>query len=214
MPFCKLRPRGLARRQAMLQAATELFLSQGYENTSLSDILERSKGSRSTFYGQFGSKEGLFKAVIEHSLENVSRALDGEETISELNEDGLADLGMGFMRRLIEPLSLGVFRLIVEMGHRLPEVSEYVERRFRREIQERLSDIFRRRLPAACGDPEAAGELATFFLWAVAGDIHFRYALDVPPVLDDAETERLVRGRVRLFLWGAQGLKTAGSGAI
>src|SRR5262245_3793367 len=54
--------RGEARRQAMLQAAGELFLEHGFEGTSVSDVVKRSGGSLATLYAWFGSKEGLFEA--------------------------------------------------------------------------------------------------------------------------------------------------------
>jgi AcrR family transcriptional regulator len=198
--------RGLARRQAMLDAASELFLSKGFERTSLSDILERSKGSRSTLYEQFGNKEGLLKAIIDSSLEGVRNALDGEEDISELNEDGLTQLGLRFMRQVIEPTALGVFRLLVSEGHRLPEISAFTNESCQQDIDARLADIFRRRLPAAQSKPEAATELAIFFLWSVTGDIHFQHAVGNPPALSDDEMEALVRTRVRLFLYGINGV--------
>lgn len=207
MSSSKLQSRGLARRQAMLQAATELFLSQGYDNTSLSDILELSKGSRSTLYEQFGNKEGLLKAIIERSLEGVSHAIDGMEDIPELDEDGLVEVGVRFLRHIIEPQSLGVFRLMVGVGYRLPELSAYVNDRCQREIDCRLADIFRRRLPAVRENKVAAEELAVFFLWTVTGDIHFQHAIGSPMEQTEAEVEQLIRSRVRLFLHGIAGMQ-------
>jgi len=207
MSSSKLQSRGLARRQAMLQAATELFLAQGYDNTSLSDILELSKGSRSTLYEQFGNKEGLLKAIIERSLEEISHAIDGMEDIPELNEDGLVEVGMRFLRHIIEPQSLGVFRLMVGVGYRLPELSAYVNDRCQREIDCRLADIFRRRLPTVRENKVSAEELAVFFLWTVTGDIHFQHAIGVPQSLTEEQVERLIRDRVRLFLYGLAGMQ-------
>lgn len=202
----KPQTRGLARRQAMLEAATELFLNKGYEHTSLSDILERSKGSRSTLYEQFGNKEGLLKAMIDKSLEGISQAFDSEEDIPELDEDGLSVLGTRFMHQVIQPTALGIFRLLVSEGHRLPEITAFMNISCQRDIDDRLAEIFRKRLPAARSNPDAANELAIFFLWSVTGDIHFQYAVGVPTVLSDEEMEKLVRSRVRLFLYGIAGV--------
>lgn len=193
----------------MLDAASELFINKGYERTSLSDILERSKGSRSTLYEQFGSKEGLLKAIIDHSLEGVREVLDGEEDIPELDEDGLVVLGLRFMYRVIEPTALGLFRLLVSEGHRIPEIAAFSNESCQRDIDDRLAAIFRQRLPAARQTPQIAEELAIFFLWTVTGDIHFQYAVGTPPDLSEAELEKLVRIRVRLFLYGISGAAPA-----
>lgn len=202
----KPQQRGLLRRQAMMDAATELFLSKGYVQTSLSDILERSKGSRSTLYEQFGSKEGLLKAIIERSLAEVMRAFDGEQDITELTEEVLADLGLRILRRVIEPRALGVFRLLVSEGQHMPEVSHYANECCQRNIDGKLAEIFSRHLPVARDNCAVANELATFFLWTVTGDVHFQHAVGAPPPADEAEQERLIRLRVRLFLHGINGI--------
>jgi len=56
--------RGAARRQAMLDAACEVFLEHGFEGASVADVVRRSGGSLATLYASFGSKEGLFEAIV------------------------------------------------------------------------------------------------------------------------------------------------------
>lgn len=51
------------RRQAFLDAAEALFLEQGYDRTSLADIVGRSRGSLATLYALFGNKQGLLQAI-------------------------------------------------------------------------------------------------------------------------------------------------------
>ena len=60
--------RGKARLARMLAAATELFLRDGYEQTSIDAILVQSGGSKATLYAYFPTKEDLFRAVIDGVL--------------------------------------------------------------------------------------------------------------------------------------------------
>ena len=63
--------RGVARKQAFLQAAREVFLEHGYEAASVNEVVRRAGGSLATLYSQYGSKEGLFLAVAaEHPGEH------------------------------------------------------------------------------------------------------------------------------------------------
>ena len=62
--------RGRARLQKILEAATELFLRVGYEQTSIDAILLQSGGSKSTLYAYFPTKEDLFRAVIDSVVDN------------------------------------------------------------------------------------------------------------------------------------------------
>lgn len=52
-----------ARREAILEVASQVFLEFGFERTSMSEIVKRIGGSKSTIYGYFPSKEALFLAV-------------------------------------------------------------------------------------------------------------------------------------------------------
>ncbi|QQF52649.1 TetR/AcrR family transcriptional regulator [Campylobacter fetus] len=56
------------RYELILSVSLELFLKNGFENTSLNDIISKSGGSLSTIYTYFGSKEGLFKAIIDRGV--------------------------------------------------------------------------------------------------------------------------------------------------
>ena len=57
------------RREALLQAAAEVFFEQGYVATSIDAIIERAGGSKRNIYSEFGSKEGLFAAIVTNSAD-------------------------------------------------------------------------------------------------------------------------------------------------
>ncbi|MBD5492524.1 MAG: TetR/AcrR family transcriptional regulator [Lachnospiraceae bacterium] len=50
-------------RREILDAAKELFLSKGYEETAVSDIMERAGGAKGMFYRFFQSKEEVMHAL-------------------------------------------------------------------------------------------------------------------------------------------------------
>ena len=56
-----------------IERATGLFWLKGYEGTSLSDLTKTIGISPPSFYFAFGSKEGLFKKVIERYLAEQGR---------------------------------------------------------------------------------------------------------------------------------------------
>lgn len=59
------------RYELFLSVGQEMFLKKGFENTSLNDIIAKSKGSLSSIYKYFGSKEGLFEAIINKGIEKI-----------------------------------------------------------------------------------------------------------------------------------------------
>jgi TetR/AcrR family transcriptional repressor of mexJK operon len=59
------RGRSIEKRRAMLEAARELFVTQGYELASVDAIAGRAGVSKRTVYDHFGNKEMVFAAVTE-----------------------------------------------------------------------------------------------------------------------------------------------------
>jgi AcrR family transcriptional regulator len=59
-----------------IEKATGLFWRNGYEGTSLSDLTKTIGISPPSFYFAFGSKEGLFKKVIERYFAEQSKIVE------------------------------------------------------------------------------------------------------------------------------------------
>lgn len=192
--------RGLARRQAILDAATELFLEQGYNRTSLSDIVSRSKGSRSTLYDYFGNKEGLLRAMIEDVTTDIWKVV-GNDGDTPFTEDGLTLMGCRFVNAALEPRALAVFRILSLEGLRLPEIAEFFFERGPRTAERLLAARFAENLHHmdTIGTPE---QLAQIFLGAVLGVFHPYKVLGLPFHLSEADIESHVRRAVRVFLRG------------
>ena len=59
------RPRSFCKDEALDKAMT-VFWRQGYEGASVADLTKAMGISSPSLYACFGSKEGLFKTVLEH----------------------------------------------------------------------------------------------------------------------------------------------------
>jgi len=201
MTQAKPQARGLARRQAMLDAARDLFLEKGYERTSITDILERSKGSRSTLYEQFGNKAGLLRAIVEEVTSTVWQLLGDETAPCTFCEAGLLELGRRFVRSALAPDTIAVYRILVAEGHRVPEITEFFFNSGPRTLERRLAERFRAALSVRddAGSPE---EIAQIYLGAVLGDLHVRQVLGLVPQWSDEQIDSHVRIAVGVFLDG------------
>lgn len=62
--------------EAVLQKAMELFWEQGYEKTSMSDLVEHMGIHRKSLYDTFGDKHSLYLKAIDHYRENTSQRLN------------------------------------------------------------------------------------------------------------------------------------------
>jgi TetR/AcrR family transcriptional repressor of mexJK operon len=67
--------KSLAKREAIKQAASELMIEVGYEDTNLEAICQRASCSKSAIYQYFGNKQGLLAALTEDVALEISQAL-------------------------------------------------------------------------------------------------------------------------------------------
>jgi len=65
------------RRNEILDAAEQLFVTKGFDKTSTNDILERVGIARGTLYYHFGSKEEILDAIIQRMSETLVKRAAG-----------------------------------------------------------------------------------------------------------------------------------------
>jgi AcrR family transcriptional regulator len=58
-------------RTAVLDTAEELFTDPGYAAASLDEVAERARVTKGAVYHHFGSKRGLFRAVVERLFQRL-----------------------------------------------------------------------------------------------------------------------------------------------
>src|SRR3954470_18431969 len=88
-PEASAQPRGHdpeRARQDILNVATEEFASAGFSGARVDMIAERTRTSKRMIYYYFGSKEGLYLAVLEESYRSVC-STEGELHLADLSPD-------------------------------------------------------------------------------------------------------------------------------
>lgn len=73
-------------REKMYYAALHLFTSKGFKETSILEIVEKARVSKTTFYQQFNGKEELLvnlcQQIAEEMIEEIEKAIQPEERIT------------------------------------------------------------------------------------------------------------------------------------
>jgi AcrR family transcriptional regulator len=87
-------------RERIVVAAVDLFVEQGYDETTVAQIAERAGITKSTFFRHFPDKRELLAA--------------GQETLSRLLTEGIADAPPG--ATALEAVAVGLERASGEMG--------------------------------------------------------------------------------------------------
>lgn len=196
------RARKRVERDALLAAAADLFFELGYAATSIDAIIERAGGSKRNIYSEFGSKEGLFAAIVTRHAERALAALAIEDAEMRDLRGTLMAFGCRLMDILMSPALLTVYRTGVAEGRRFPRlVREFYELgpgRASARLAEVLEDA-RRRGDIRVNDCAAA---ADHFAGMIRGNLHLQVLLGLRPPPDARETQAVVGSAVDLFLDG------------
>jgi AcrR family transcriptional regulator len=198
--------RSARRRQAILEAATEVFVRQGYLGATTDQVAAAASVSKQTVYKQFGDKQHLFAEVIgvttagvvDRLTAVVARALGDVTDVRA----ALRDLAGGFLRGLLQPDVLRLRRLVVAEADRFPEVGRaWFEQGFDRALVvlgEALHRLEERGLLHDLGDPTlAAYQFAGLVMYLPMNQSMFAGTGVLPP---DDKLERIADSAVEVFL--------------
>jgi AcrR family transcriptional regulator len=85
-------------REALVQAAHDLFIERDYDEVSTEEILERSGVSRGALYHHFPTKLDLFRAVFVISEQGVIARIAAQAPASASPFEALLILAKGYLR--------------------------------------------------------------------------------------------------------------------
>ncbi|WP_447902164.1 TetR/AcrR family transcriptional regulator [Pseudomonas serbica] len=117
------RPKDLAKRQAVLDAAKTLFLTKGYANTSMDAVAAQAGVSKLTVYSHFNDKETLFSAAVVAKCEEQLPSLFFELPEGVTVETVLLNIARGFHQLINSDESVNLHRLIMALGSQDPKLS-------------------------------------------------------------------------------------------
>ncbi|WP_299946601.1 TetR/AcrR family transcriptional regulator [uncultured Microbulbifer sp.] len=110
------RPKDPAKRQAILDAAKELFLTQGFAATSMDALASAAGVSKLTVYSHFSDKETLFSAAITDRCESMMPlpifVLEEEDSVAGV----LERIGQAFLEMVYSEDSVRLLRLLCSVA--------------------------------------------------------------------------------------------------
>jgi AcrR family transcriptional regulator len=114
----------------ILVAARNLFLSHGYERTSMAMVTYAASVSKTTLYARYATKADLFRATVLMTVERrAHHSLSPVEQQTQGLEQGLRTYGYESMRIALAPFWSGYERLVYSEGARFPELTEVITER-------------------------------------------------------------------------------------
>lgn len=190
------------KHQAILEAAKQAFVANGYAGASMEAIAEAAPVSKPTLYNHFNGKQDLFAAVIERECRVLLDTLGGRQVAGGDPVAGLTAIAEAFVDLLYDAESLQLYRLIIAEQQQFPELGKLVYRSgaepVLRQMSSYLAELQERGI-LQIPDLETSSHL---FLDMLKGDKHFRCLLGLQSGLSEVEKQRLIEAAVALFLRG------------
>ncbi|MCX7072992.1 MAG: TetR/AcrR family transcriptional regulator [Gammaproteobacteria bacterium] len=194
--------RGERRREALLAAGRAVFLESGYEGASIEEVMRRVGGSKASLYRYFGSKEGLFGAIIESGC----REFMGRFRVPTGADDDIAatltEIARRFASLFLDAERRELFRIMIAEMPRFPALAQRFYENGPARARKLLGDYFQRQHEAGrlhCPDPEFA---AVQFIEMVKAAPQHRAMLGLSPFLPGRDAAQHIAGVVDLFLHG------------
>jgi AcrR family transcriptional regulator len=174
-------PRGRAeRRQAILDAAFDVFARRGYAQACVQEIALEAHVAKPTVYSHLNDKETLFRQAVEAAADHLTaESLAIVELLRDRASDGdpraaLADLAHGLLGVCCGERARALRRLTYAQAAQFPDVVESVQERVahrpRAALADRLARLSLTGRLRPC-DPEQAAE---HFLALLTGPLEYR----------------------------------------
>ena len=200
-PKAKLMAR---KRGAILDAAREAFLCDGYGGTSMDMVAAKAGVSIMTLYRHARTKDDLFEAVVSQACAPAAETEDAR-AIEALMQKPLVDIlsfiAVRFRTRLTRPETLGLLRAVMVEHRHFPHLGKMAfQGLIAGHVDQMIEFIGTRPEAADVSEADRATLSATFFDHLLGAD-QVRALLGLP--IDDGEHDRsLARRAARGFVDG------------
>jgi TetR/AcrR family transcriptional repressor of mexJK operon len=112
------------KRQAIMLAAAELFMVDGYAAVSMDAVARAAGVSKATLYAHFNGKEALFEAIVSAGCEAMRHRADSflgghDRPLRE----ALVDLGLHWLRFMLRRQVRALHRVMIAEAIRFPALA-------------------------------------------------------------------------------------------
>lgn len=176
-----------ARREQIIEAAYAVLAEKGYGGTSMLAVAKRANASNETLYNWFGSKQGLFTAMVEQNAAAAAAILKDHLAGGSDFSAAFARLGPTLLRLVTSERAVALNRAAAADASETGVLGATIASSGRDHIVPLIEELFERaedvRLPAGFTPQEAAD----LYVSVLIGDVQIRRVIGVKPELDEAE---------------------------
>lgn len=189
-----------ARRQKIIDVATEIFLQYGFDNVSMDQIAYAANMGKMTLYRHFGSKYKLFYAVVEDVSCKDAPLLRGSLDRSLTIGNALYNYAYNYIELFMNRPTFAGIVILQAITH--PDLSRFSADVFIRDFVSPVEVYFQEKINEGhlCGGD--AKFLATYFINSILNTGNILIDTDIDR--EELQSESRLKDIVALFLKGTQ----------
>ena len=193
------RTKSEAKGLLIIEAASELFITQGFDGVSMEAVARAAGVSKQTVYSHYGNKDALFQAAVKRRC--LAHQLDG----SGMDEtrpvaDYLRAFGHHVSELLVSDAAIAVHRACIAGAANHSRISQLFWEAGPQQVEAHLSGYLQRQVAAGRLAIDDTPFATQHFLNLLKGEAHFRAILGLPNEQALAELDRYVDSCVRVFM--------------
>ena len=186
----------MTKEQAIIKAASALFLKQGFEATSMDNVACKAKVAKQTVYNYFSSKEELFCAIVMKRCASLFDHLPDNAGTHNNMGAYLEILAVRIMYALFTTETLELYRLVVAETPRFPELG----RKYYESGPKVAVDMLAKFLEKHGIKKSVSTAHAKQFFGMLTGDLLSHALLDLKYKPSAKDREKMAKNTVAFFL--------------
>ncbi len=189
------------RREEILLAALEMLEERGYREASMREIAARARASKETLYSWFGSKSGLFEALISWQAARMDAALSSSlEGNGGDPADVLRSFAVELSRLLLGERAVIINRAAISEVHTDSSLARILSAKGRESVTPRLARYLEAQKDAGTLDFPDAGTAVETLIGLTITDRQVRRLLSILPEPDEPDLQSRAERAVNDFL--------------
>ena len=207
-PICKVgRPkRGTesARTEALISAATRVFLREGYGLASIDKVAGEAGVSTRTIYERYKNKADLLGAVITRLVNRDMTTVLAPAELDRLDpKEALTAIAQTMMRRTRDPESAALFRIVATEAFRFPELAAKMRESGKMRWEGAIANYFRGQVERGTLNLACPDRAATLFLQMICAELHECALFGRADTMAQIDFTPHLTHAIDIFLYGA-----------
>jgi TetR/AcrR family transcriptional repressor of mexJK operon len=194
------RPKDLEKRAAILGAAKRLFITQGFDGTSMDAIAAAAGVSKLTVYSHYQDKERLFTAAVECVCQDMMPPEIFTADVKGPIRRQLLTIARAFFTLVTSDEAMAVHRTIVANAQQSPKLGQLFWEAGPKRTQEAFETFLREEVAADKLEVADTHRAAMQFFCLLKGECHAQLEFGCGEPLSQREIDAHLNATVDMFL--------------